>query len=298
MQRNRLQPAWVVPALLLLATGGAQAQTEVVFIPATAALPYAARAYREIWDENGERIVAALEARTCLPFPETSVTAMVDDAVSHSGGPDRPMRLRASYMLDVKKSTLVHELGHRHLWQLAARLDDIDGHMTLYLVLDRVWADVWGENFADERVAGEANWGADYAAAWDWARSLSSEQRTRLWKPAPGHEQLFRPAANSTRGGVRRADAQGTGPQSTRLFHASPCPGVPSTHAHHARRSRPAPVRWRAAGLLPRRGGSRPRGTRTYWFVREAARLPRRCAAPRSRSWPWAAISTCPGPAR
>ena len=181
MQRNRLQPAWVVPALLLLATGGAQAQTEVVFIPATAALPYAARAYREIWDENGERIVAALETRTCLPFPETSVTAMVDDAVSHSGGPDRPMRLRASYMLDVKKSTLVHELGHRHLWQLAARLDDIDGHMTLYLVLDRVWADVWGENFADERVAGEANWGADYAAAWDWARSLSSEQRTRLW---------------------------------------------------------------------------------------------------------------------
>lgn len=177
----RLQPAWIVSAILMLAAGGAQAQLEFVFIPANAALPYAARAYREIWEEDGQRILAALEARTCLPIAESSVTVVVDDAVSHSGGPDRPMRLRASYMLDVKKSTLVHELGHRHLWQLAQRLDDIDGHMTLFLVLDRVWADVWGEAFADERVAGEANWGADYAVAWDWVRSLGSQERTRLW---------------------------------------------------------------------------------------------------------------------
>ena len=182
MRWNRLPPGWIVPAILMFATGGTQAQPEVVFIPATAALPYAARAYREIWDEDGERIVASLEARTCLPFAESSVTAVVDDAVSHSGGPDHPMRLRASYMLDVKKSTLVHELGHRHLWQLAERLDDIDGHMTLFLVLDRVWVDVWGEDFADERVAGEVNWGENYAVAWDWARALGSEERARLWK--------------------------------------------------------------------------------------------------------------------
>ena len=178
---DRIGRAILVPVVALFSMGGAQAQTEVEFIPATAALPYAARAYREIWDEDGERIVAALEARTCLAFAESSVTAIVADAVSHSGGPDSPMRLRASYMPDVKKSTLVHELGHRHLWQLAERLAGVDGHMTLYLVLDRVWADVWGEEFAAERVRYEANWGGDYATAWAWARSLSPEERRRLW---------------------------------------------------------------------------------------------------------------------
>ena len=57
------------------------------------------------------------------------------------------MQLRATYGRAVKQATLVHELGHRHLWQLAKRLDGIDGHRTLYLVLDRVWAQVWGEDF-------------------------------------------------------------------------------------------------------------------------------------------------------
>jgi len=181
MQGIRIRRAFFGLAIALLATGGAPAQTEVVFIPATAALPYAARAYREIWDEDGGRIIAALEARTCLAFPESSVSVVVDDAVSNSGGPGGPMRLRASYMLDVKKSTLVHELGHRHLWQLDERLEGVDGHMTLYLVLDRVWADVWGEAFADDRVRYESNWGEDYAAAWAWAKSLGSEERLQLW---------------------------------------------------------------------------------------------------------------------
>ena len=166
---------------MLLFAGGAQAQPTVDFIPSNAALNHAVRAYRAIWEEDGERIVAALEARTCLQFPESSVTAIVADAVSNSGGPDHPMRLRASYEPDEKKSTLVHELGHRHLWQLVERLDGIDGHMTLYLVLDRVWADVWGEEFAARQVRNEAGWGADYAAAWAWARSLDPQERTRLW---------------------------------------------------------------------------------------------------------------------
>ena len=118
-----------------------------------------------------------------MPFPESAVAALVGDDVSHSGGPEHPMGLRASYDLDVKRSTLVHELGHRHLWQLVERLDDVDGHKTLYLVLDRVWADVWGTEFAAARVRGEASWRAsyDYAAAWHWASNLTADERSRLW---------------------------------------------------------------------------------------------------------------------
>lgn len=168
-----------------LAGDGVHAQSDVrlEFVASTAALGYAAHAYDAIWSEYGERIVAALERRTCLSFPEHAVTAVIADAVSHSGGPEHPMQLRASYAADLKRSTLVHELGHRHLWQLTERLDDVDGHRTLYLVLDRIWADIWGESFADERIRGESTWSAeyDYASAWDWARSLQPEERRRLW---------------------------------------------------------------------------------------------------------------------
>jgi len=108
---------------------------------------------------------------------------VVAEDVSDSGGPEHAMQLRASYARAAKQSTLVHELGHRHLWQLAKRLDNIDGHKTLYLILDRVWAEVWGEKFAEARVLGESTWQAtyDYAAAWQWARSLTREERARLW---------------------------------------------------------------------------------------------------------------------
>lgn len=169
--------------LLCCAAATARAQPSLEFIASTAAHEGAARTYRSIWEEDGERIVAALEARTCMPFQETSVAAVIDDAVSHSGGPEHPMGLRASYDLDVKRATLVHELGHRHLWQLTERLDGVDGHQTLYLFLDRVWADVWGEEFAAERIRGESSWRAsyDYAAAWAWARQMTLDERSRLW---------------------------------------------------------------------------------------------------------------------
>lgn len=167
--------------MALLVASVAQAQVEVVFIASSAADEYDANVYRAIWDEYGERVVNALETVTCLPFPESSVSATVADAVSHSGGPEHPMRLRRSYLRNEKESTLVHELGHRHLWQLAERLDEVDGHMTLYLILERVWVDVWGEEFAENRVRGESDWHEKYADAWAWARSLGSEERARLW---------------------------------------------------------------------------------------------------------------------
>lgn len=175
--------SYLVAALAWLAAGSLHAQPKFEFVATTAAHESAARAYRTIWAQDGARIVAALEARTCMPFPESAVAAFIGDDVSHSGGPEHPMGLRASYDLDVKRSTLVHELGHRHLWQLTERLADVDGHKTLYLVLDRVWADVWGTKFAAERVRGESSWNAtyDYAAAWQWASSLTTDERSRLW---------------------------------------------------------------------------------------------------------------------
>jgi len=165
------------------AAASAYGQPTVDFVASTPAHESAARAYRAIWEQDGARIIAALEARTCMKFPETAVAAVVGDEISDSGGPEHPMSLRASYYLDVKRATLVHELAHRHLWQLTQRLDDVDGHHTLYLILDRVWADVWGPEFAAARVRGESTWSAtyDYASAWTWANKLTVDQRGVLW---------------------------------------------------------------------------------------------------------------------
>ncbi|MCY3730810.1 MAG: hypothetical protein OXF98_05660 [Rhodospirillaceae bacterium] len=181
MHAIRFLPAWTALVVALACSGAVRAQVQVVFVPATWIDKWDTGTYRGIWDEYGERIVTALEARTCMPFPEAFVVAVVAEAVSHSGGPEHAMRLRASYPRSIKQSTLVHELGHRHLWQLEERLDDVDGHMTLSLFLDRVWADVWGEAFADERVQGESDWGEPYAHAWAWVHSLAPRERERLW---------------------------------------------------------------------------------------------------------------------
>lgn len=184
MRTDWLLRFWVAAGVCVLGVGGpVHARADLTFIAATAAHESAARAYRAIWEAYGERIVGAFETHTCLPFVERSVAAVVDDAVSHSGGPAHPMGLRASYALDVKQATLVHELGHRHLWQLSERLEDLDGHRTLYLILDRVWAAVWGEDFAMRRVEDESSWAAgyDYAAAWKWVRSLELAERDKLW---------------------------------------------------------------------------------------------------------------------
>jgi hypothetical protein len=185
--KGRLQrcASWLAAAVLgtVVATSVARAQPEVRFVAATAAHQTATKSYEAIWQRDGDRIVAAFEAITCLPFAEPEVGAIIDDAVSHSGGPNHPMSLRASYGTDVKRSTLVHELGHRHLWQLPERLDDLDGHETLFLILDRVWATVWGDAFAAERVRDESSWRAsyDYAAAWQRVRALGLDERARLW---------------------------------------------------------------------------------------------------------------------
>lgn len=167
----------------VLATSAARAQVAVEFVAYSPADEWDTRTYRAIWAEFGERIVHAFETVTCLPFAESSVSAVVAEDVSHSGGPAHPMQLRASYVRSVKQATLVHELGHRHLWQLEKRLENVDGHKTLFLVLDRVWAHVWGEEFAKQAIEREMTWQAsyDYAAAWRWARSLGPRERQRLW---------------------------------------------------------------------------------------------------------------------
>ena len=89
------------------------------------------------------------------------------------------MYLRASYPADDKKSTLVHEHGHRLIAQLRNRPSDLDEHRVLYLFLYEVWESLWGKAFADAQVKIESGRTGlyDYESAWKWARSISKEER-------------------------------------------------------------------------------------------------------------------------
>jgi hypothetical protein len=139
----------------------------------------AAEEYRRIWAGEGERIIQAMESVTTLQFPDRNIKAEIFEGVSRSGLGKRPMKLRASYPAEVKKGTLVHELGHRMNSQLRKRPKDLDEHRLLFLFLYDLWESLYGKEFADKEVAWERTLKGvyDYDAAWTWALAMSKERR-------------------------------------------------------------------------------------------------------------------------
>lgn len=156
----------------------AAAAPPMSFVPQTPRFATAADEYRAIWETDGPRIVAALEAATGLRFPATPVEAIVNDSPPMTAYGGRSMRLRAAYSPDYKKATLVHELGHLLSFALP-RNAGLDDHRLLYLFLYDVWTDLYGRAFADRMVAIERRipGGYDYDAAWTWALAMTREER-------------------------------------------------------------------------------------------------------------------------
>ena len=150
----------------------------IVFVPVEPRLAGAAAEYRRIWEADGERIVAALEAASGLAFPEAGIDAIVTAGRPMTAFDGRSIRLRADYSPEYKRATLVHELGHRLALTLGTGTG-LDDHRLLYLFLYDAWADLWGRDFADRMAAIERRIpGADdYDAAWSWALAMTREER-------------------------------------------------------------------------------------------------------------------------
>jgi hypothetical protein len=152
-----------------------QSPTEA-FIKATAE-------YDALWKAEGARMVAAMERISGLPFEEREIKAVIYEGVSFSGSGDRPMQLRASYPVEVKKATIIHELSHRMLGRVKTT-GEIDEHRKIFLVLYDIWVDLYGKEFADRNVAVESQRKGlyDYEAAWKWALAMSAEDRAAKFK--------------------------------------------------------------------------------------------------------------------
>ena len=134
----------------------------LTFVPESPAFAAAAREYEQLWAADGARIVRAMESTSGLTFR------------------DIPMRIRASYSRDTKKSTLIHELGHR-LQQGLFRRDE-EEHGPLFLWLYDVWVQLYGREFADAQVEIEKRRRGPYPKAWDDALALSASQRASRWR--------------------------------------------------------------------------------------------------------------------
>jgi len=182
--REHSMNSWLGKCLAALACWALScaAAPPLSFAPAEPRFTAAADEYRAIWEAEGARIVAALEATTGLTFPRRPIEMIVHEGAPMTAYDGGTIRLRADYSPDYKKATLVHELGHR-LSFLLPRAPELDDHRLLYLFLYDVWTDLYGKDFADRMVAIERRIPGryDYDAAWTWALAMTrAERQARL----------------------------------------------------------------------------------------------------------------------
>lgn len=173
-----------VIALVALLPATQTSTVNLSFTPESEKFAEATKTYKAIWDSDGARIIQAMEEVSGVKFGREDVKVIVYEGISHSGYKDTPMKLRASYTDDIKKATLVHELGHRLNSRIRNRPDDVDEHRLLFLYLYDVWVKLYGKSFADSTVEVEKKRKGvyDYESAWNWALAQSEQQRASRLK--------------------------------------------------------------------------------------------------------------------
>jgi hypothetical protein len=156
--------------------------TELEFVPQEPASAPAVEEYKAIWKEEGDRIVGALETATGLRMETGPIRAIVCECVSYSGYRETPMQLRASYPGATKRATLVHELSHRLISDVAP--EGVDQHQVIFLFVYDVWVELWGKDFADAQVVVESGRRGlyDYESAWRDALALGAAGREERWR--------------------------------------------------------------------------------------------------------------------
>lgn len=135
--------------------------------------------YKKIWGEEGEKIQKVMEEISGLEFKEKEIKVIIYEGISESGSDKIPMKLRASYPLDTKKATLIHELAHKLISQIKSK--ELDEHRILFLILYDIWAELYGKLFAEQQVDIESKRKGfyDYESAWRWALSSNKEERIK-----------------------------------------------------------------------------------------------------------------------
>lgn len=151
----------------------------------------AAGEYAKIWKKEGNKIVSVIEKVSGLKFKEKAINALTYDEISYSV----PLQLQSNISLVHKKGTLVHELCHRLIVGNDIRLDvgyedknwNLEVHKHVDLILYDILVELYGEGFAKKEIEYEISlWtGKDispYKIAWEWATSMTKEDRQKEFK--------------------------------------------------------------------------------------------------------------------
>ena len=171
-------------------SGAAVPVPRIQFVPESETFAAAVGEYERIWAADAARISRTMQQVSGLTFSDTAITAVVFEGVSSSGFRDTPMRLRASYPIDTKRATLIHELGHRLQSPLFRQQDE--EHGPLFLWLYDVWVALYGKEFADAQVLVEKRRRGPYPRAWDEALALSPGERAARWKAIVANQRRTR----------------------------------------------------------------------------------------------------------
>lgn len=149
----------------------------------------ATKEYQDIWEAEGDKIIDAIEHIGQKPFSEGEIMVTVYEGVSKAGKTTAdPMMMRASYSHEVKIATLIHELGHRYLYDVRKNPLFLDGHQVLFLILYDIWVELYGVDFANRNVAVESGRKGiyTYEEAWIWALKLTRLERAELYRQVRG----------------------------------------------------------------------------------------------------------------
>ncbi len=145
-------------------------------------LTEAVEEYKKIWLDEADKIVESIKKVSGLSFVEKEINAIVFEGRPHSP----PLSLKASYPHATKKASLIHELCHRLLdgngLSLPRGQNSSLEHKNLDLILYDIWADLYGQQFADKQVALESKRVQLYKDAWDYALSFTKDERKSEFK--------------------------------------------------------------------------------------------------------------------
>lgn len=155
----------------------------------------AAGEYGKIWEEEGTKITDTIEKVSGLKFKEKIINAIIYSDISYS----IPLRLQANTSIEHKKGTLTHELCHRLVAgnNISIKVEKnhtsrtMAIHKHIDLILYDIRVEIYGEDFAKEEADYEISlWTGreinPYKVAWDWALSMTKEERQKLWKESLG----------------------------------------------------------------------------------------------------------------
>ncbi|OGH11394.1 MAG: hypothetical protein A3B38_01030 [Candidatus Levybacteria bacterium RIFCSPLOWO2_01_FULL_36_13] len=153
-------------------------------------LAEAVEEYKKLWEKEGNKIVAEIEKISGLKFTRKFLSAII---WLEEYGWSFPLSFSYSTPPEQREMEITHELCHRLVIQNKIETKTFtveETHKQIFLILYDIFLNLWGEKKTKNRIEYEIGlWAktgkkgqSPYKRAWDWALSMTKEQRAEEFK--------------------------------------------------------------------------------------------------------------------